>query len=263
MGDQPFFLAWQQSRKSRRSDRGWGAGDKDRITPDNNSEGWIHLITLCCKLDLPIFNPTIASVNTRSGRGNLKSFIARQVPGDFRGRNAILKACQVQTDYEGKLKLDFGTALNEVTILSNPALRLHSNLARLIGVTWEEEPPELALGLSPALVLDFADGGTLADLVQRKPSLSFTVKTEIFCGIGEALLALHRCGIVHGDVKMENVLIQTEQNGRYVPKLTDFDLSMSIPHCPKPLPGYTRPWNAPEVFEELCHHCMELTDVYS
>jgi len=45
-------------------------------------------------------------------------------------------------------------ALNEVTILSNPALRLHPNLARLIGVTWEEEHPELALGLSPALVLD-------------------------------------------------------------------------------------------------------------
>jgi Protein kinase domain len=263
MGDQPSFFAWQQSRKSRRSDRDWGVGDKERTTPDNDNEGWIHLTTLCCKLDLPIFNPTTASINTRSGRGNLKSFIARQAPGDFRGRNAVLKACQLQTDHNGKLKLDFGTVLNEVAILSHPALRLHSNLVRLIGVTWEEELPELGLGPSPALVLDFADGGTLADLVQRKPSLSFTVKTEIFCGIGEALLTLHRCGIIHGDVKMENVLIQTEQNGRYVPKLTDFDLSMRIPHCPKPLPGHTCPWNAPEFFEELCHHCMELTDVYS
>jgi serine/threonine protein kinase len=262
MDDQSFFLAWQQSRQSRGSDRSWGAGDEDRTTPDN-SEGWIHLTTLCCKLDIPIFNPTPVSINTRISRGNLKSFIARQVPRDFRGRNAVLKGCQVQKDYEGNLQLDFGTVLNEVTILSNPALRLHSNLARLIGVTWEEEPPEVDVGLSPALVLDYADGGTLADLVQRKPSLSFTVKTEIFCGIGEALLALHSCGIVHGDVKMENVLIQTEQNGRYVPKLTDFDLSMRIPHCSKRLPGYTRPWNAPEVFEELCHRCMELTDVYS
>ena len=189
MSDQPFFLAWQQSRKSRRSDRGWSAQERDRTTPDNNSEGWIHLTTLCCKLDLPIFNPTTASINTRSGRGNLKSIIVCQVPGDLRGRNPILKACRVQTDYEGKLKLDFGTALNEVAILSNPALRLHPDLARLIGVTWEEEHPDLALGLSPALVLDFADVGTLVDLVQRKPSLPFTVKTEVFCGIGEGLLA--------------------------------------------------------------------------
>jgi serine/threonine protein kinase len=263
MDDQSLFLAWQQSRQSRRSDRSWGAGDEDRTLPDSNSEGWIRLATLCCKLDIPIFNPTLASVNTRSGRGNLKSFIARQAPGDFRGRNAVLKACQIQTDHEGKLNLDFRTIVNEVIILSNPALRLHPNLARLIGVTWEEEPPELDLGLSPALVLDFADGGTLADLVQRKPPLSFTAKAEIFCGVGEALLALHRCGIVHGDVKMENVLIQTEQNGRHVPKLTDFDLSMRIPHSSQPLPGYTRPWNAPEVLEELCHRCMELTDVYS
>jgi hypothetical protein len=37
---------------------------------------------------------------------------------------------------------------------------------------------------------------------------------EIFCRIGEALLALYRCGIVHRDVKMENVLIQIEQNDR-------------------------------------------------
>src|SRR5579859_8115660 len=98
MGDQSSFLGWQQSRKSRHSDRDWDAGDKDRTTSDNDSEGWIHLTTLCCKLDLPIFNPTTASINTRSGRGNLKSFIARQAPGDFRGRNAVLKACQVQID---------------------------------------------------------------------------------------------------------------------------------------------------------------------
>jgi hypothetical protein len=39
MSDQLFFLAWQQNRKSRHSDRGWSAGERDRTTPDNNSEG--------------------------------------------------------------------------------------------------------------------------------------------------------------------------------------------------------------------------------
>lgn len=82
--------------------------------------------------------------------------------------------------------------------------------------------------------------------------------------VGKALTSLHEYGIIHGDVKAENVLVRS-QGVRWIAKLADFDLSLINPKTPQRLPGRTFPWNAPESQNsaDLCQCCLKLTDVYS
>ncbi|MEY2455195.1 MAG: serine/threonine protein kinase, bacterial [Acidimicrobiaceae bacterium] len=73
----------------------------------------------------------------------------------------------------------------------------------------------------PALVLDHADGGSLAQLLARRGHLSPGEVVAIGTGIGLALATAHARGVVHGDVHPGNVLLAAD--GRAL--LADFGLA--------------------------------------
>jgi serine/threonine protein kinase len=78
------------------------------------------------------------------------------------------------------------------------------------------------------------------------------------------LINLHECGIVHGDVKCENVLVFQEGDS-VIAKISDFGNSVIISEVSNfcQLPGGTPPWNAPEWQDSLKKEYLYLTDVYS
>ncbi|VUC29224.1 unnamed protein product [Clonostachys rosea] len=89
-----------------------------------------------------------------------------------------------------------------------------------------------------------------------------------FCKeIAEGLKALHHCGIVHGDVKPENILVFPKKDARnsFTLKITDFGHSVLKHDGLKTLPALTKPWCAPEVETslEMTFQEMILTDCYS
>ena len=94
----------------------------------------------------------------------------------------------------------------------------HDNLVRMYDV---EEDGEL-----PFLVMELVMGGNLHDWVQRHgpmaPRLACQVTRQVTAGVGAA----HQAGIVHRDVKPQNVLIAP--NG--VCKLTDFGVALQSGH---------------------------------
>lgn len=231
----------------------------------NDGKDWVHVVSLCCKLEIPIFNPPLMAIATRSARSNARSSIVRHVPLDLRGYNVVQKKCKVSHSPLGALQLDIPTTLRELQILGHPALSKHENIIQVVGVTWDEELPEYNLGLIPALLLDFADLGTLSDVLQQEHSLSFQDKVAVCYDVGQALSSLHKCGIIHGDVKAENVLVRSRGERKWTAKLADFDLSLIDPKMPQRLPGRTIPWNAPESEDSinLCLGCLKSTDVYS
>jgi serine/threonine-protein kinase len=69
-------------------------------------------------------------------------------------------------------------------------------------------------------VMEFVDGSRLADL-ERLP---WRTATRIMIGVAKALAHAHRKGLVHRDVKPENVLL--DRDGR--PRLTDFGIAKDI-----------------------------------
>jgi len=79
-------------------------------------------------------------------------------------------------------------------------------------------------GANVFLVMELVDGGTLRDLLREHGSLSVPVALSILEPVLSALGAAHTAGLVHRDVKPENVLISTKGEV----KVADFGLVRAV-----------------------------------
>ncbi len=73
------------------------------------------------------------------------------------------------------------------------------------------------------LVMEYVDGGTLADLLKRQPQLPVDRALAIALELADALTRTHHLNIVHRDIKPANILIAEDGT----PRLTDFGLALS------------------------------------
>jgi len=74
------------------------------------------------------------------------------------------------------------------------------------------------------LVMELVDGGTLRDLMRERGSLSVAITMSILEPLLAALGAAHAAGLVHRDVKPENVLISSQG----AVKIADFGLVRAV-----------------------------------
>lgn len=73
------------------------------------------------------------------------------------------------------------------------------------------------LSKGPALVLEYIEGVTLYELTNSH-KLSSDLVAELICQISMGLRALHRSEVIHGDLNLKNILINTDG----IVKLIDF-----------------------------------------
>jgi serine/threonine protein kinase len=78
----------------------------------------------------------------------------------------------------------------------------------------------------PFLVMDYFDGPTLAEHVERNGPLSPEDLLPVARAIAEGLRAAHGRGVLHRDVKPGNVLVRREPDGWRI-KLIDFGLALT------------------------------------
>ena len=77
---------------------------------------------------------------------------------------------------------------------------------------------------SPFLVMQYVEGTTVRQALDRGP-LEHSRVAAILLQVGAALEAAHGKGIVHGDSKPENIVLQRLSDGSELPKLIDFGLA--------------------------------------
>src|SRR5262249_26443988 len=80
-------------------------------------------------------------------------------------------------------------------------------------------------GGTPFLVMEYVRGQSLGQLVQGGRVLAQVRAAHVVGQIRAALDAAHRVGVVHGDVKSDNVLIELRDDGSDQVKLVDFGLA--------------------------------------
>jgi serine/threonine-protein kinase len=95
---------------------------------------------------------------------------------------------------------------------------VHPNIARCFGYAQAEDR-------SPYLILELLEGASLASYL--KPGLGYEAQyaTPIVRGILSALSEAHRQGIVHRDVKPDNVFLVPHPAGPPVVKVLDFGIA--------------------------------------
>ncbi|KAM5343884.1 hypothetical protein ACJ41O_012421 [Fusarium nematophilum] len=158
----------------------------------------------------------------------------------------------------------YRSLVNELRILTHKPLSTHPNLLRIMGLGWSapESDPDYYL---PMVQTEFAPFGTLKTFLSAW-HCPYSFKRQFLLDIAEGLSALHGCSIVHGDVKVENILIFVSEDPEYpfIAKISDFGFSLDTsPEGTGHLIGCTPLWAAPEAADTIPYSEMHLTDVYS
>ncbi|KAF8534788.1 hypothetical protein BDD12DRAFT_913185 [Trichophaea hybrida] len=166
----------------------------------------------------------------------------------------------------------YAAIIAELQLLTHPPIAEHENIVTFLGLAWDlEVGPNDTSSVWPVLVLESAAESSL-DEYSKSEGNPENWGMGVCRDIARGLVFLHDRGIVHCDVKAENVLICNRGTAEVlrmsdrVAKLSDFGCALlditpktELPHG---LAG-TCPWNAPEYRQHLVGLEIFKTDVYS
>jgi len=134
----------------------------------------------------------------------------------FRARNTVIdmpvaiKLIRADLDRE----LLSGRLLQEARAAAKLA---HPAIVRVFDVG------KTALG-DPFIVMELLEGQSLAQIIDREGRLSAARAVQLLLPIADALSVANAKGLVHRDVKPDNVFIANDEEGQLQPKLVDFGI---------------------------------------
>lgn len=111
-----------------------------------------------------------------------------------------------------------------------------------------------------AIVMNYIPGPTLEQAVKHLGKIDPEHVGWIFMRLLAGLNYLHANGVVHGDIKPQNIILQPESHGAV---LIDFGLSMVKPTSKDSNIGFTAHFSPPEQLEKDRKPLIPETDLYS
>ncbi|MBV9462931.1 MAG: serine/threonine protein kinase, partial [Verrucomicrobiae bacterium] len=82
---------------------------------------------------------------------------------------------------------------------------------------------------TPYIVTEYVEGKTLAEIIREDGRMQVKRAINLICQVADALAAAHTHGVIHRDLKAENVLIGGPANSEWV-KVIDFGLAYQKDH---------------------------------
>ncbi|OTB20385.1 hypothetical protein K445DRAFT_84591 [Daldinia sp. EC12] len=145
-------------------------------------------------------------------------------------RNQILAIKHLKTNLspdDSVFRRRIQSVILELRIMRHAPLRSHPNILTVFGYGWNMGASRIA----PYLLVQYAPYGTLRQYLQHtKPETSITQKEILIGDVAAATSALHLCGIIHGDIKLDNVLIfhSWDRPSKSIAKISDFGHSLVV-----------------------------------
>ncbi|GAB5370304.1 hypothetical protein AAMO2058_001481100 [Amorphochlora amoebiformis] len=138
------------------------------------------------------------------------------------GLECVLKMSRIN---QGSSDNTIENPINEVRLLRKIGASFdnksaHPNIIRL--VEYVERPTAIWA------VMEFATGGELFDLVSEHGALFEDEAKNIMRQAADAVAFMHRNGVAHLDLSLENILIHQGQDGNVVVKIIDFGMAQEI-----------------------------------
>lgn len=78
------------------------------------------------------------------------------------------------------------------------------------------------------LAMEFIEGESLSALLKREIAMHPVVAADIIAQAADALNAAHELGILHRDIKPDNIMVSRRQDGTFVVKLVDFGIARTM-----------------------------------
>ncbi|KAF8317036.1 uncharacterized protein EI90DRAFT_3170803 [Cantharellus anzutake] len=139
--------------------------------------------------------------------------------GEYEGSNVCVKVLrEVSVADADRLKKFFRRLKREIKVWHKMG---DDNVIAFLG--WTLQPVDGSLRVS--LVSQWADGGNVTEFLRQNPDAD---RLGIVRGVCRGLAHLHSCGVVHGDIKPENVVVSSSTQTGPKPKLCDFRLSSVV-----------------------------------
>ena len=108
---------------------------------------------------------------------------------------------------------------------SNAARILHPNVAAVFDYGEADK--------TVYLVMEYVDGESLSSLLAREGVLDPRRAIDIARQIADGLTAAHELGLVHRDLKPDNVIVAMKRDGREIAKVVDFGIAKAVSDLPK------------------------------
>ncbi|MBU2669317.1 protein kinase [Actinoplanes bogorensis] len=119
-----------------------------------------------------------------------------------------------------------------------------------------------SVGGSLALVMDYVAGGSLRNHLRAEGTLAPSAAADLLAQVAAALTQAHELGVVHRDVKPDNILLHQDQD-RLAVRLTDFGIArvldtagLTTPNAVVGTPHYMAP-------EAIQGEAVPASDVYA
>lgn len=126
------------------------------------------------------------------------------------------------------------TAVKRFQLEAQAASRLnHPNVIIVhdFGITPDDQP---------FMIMDFLTGRSLMDMLDEKPQVVPLRARQLFVQVASGLSHAHKCGVVHRDIKPNNIIIDIDHKGEEAVKIVDFGIAKVISDSANPQERLTR-----------------------